>query len=221
MLTYQTLFLILLVLINLSISSCWNSPCPFLSPNVYVHRIRNTCTSLTSLHLSSLNEEENNLYSEQSYKEGEELARELYELVKIREFKEKLQENETQMMQLQPDDTDSFSVNKDNTLSAGLFTQSKSAYFSSSSDRLSEYNSNNVKRQMMEQEFNLVNMATNERTILIQAALCLILLVFYLYVGFMGGITSGSFTMEDMMADFDYDQVNEQVVEKNVPSLWI
>jgi len=206
MITHETLFLIL-IFINVSISSCWNSQC--------TTRSLQRTIKCRALHLSNLNDD-NNLYSEQSYKEGEELARELYELVRIREFKEKLQENETVMMQ---DEKSEFLMNKDNTLSAGLFTQSKSAYFSSS-ERLSEYNGNNAKRQMMEQEFNLVNMATNERTILIQAALCLILLVFYLYVGFMGGITSGSFNMEDMMADFDYEQVNEQVVEtKNVPSL--
>jgi len=197
----------------------------------------------------NINDENDSFYSEESYKEGEELARELYELVRIREFKEKLQNNESQM-QIGFDSNSSNGSNSsrtpsltaderikreknpssysgrrevinssDNTLSAGLFTQSgKSAYFTTSANDIYA-TSNNAKRKIIEQEFSLVNMATNERTILLQAAVCLIVLVFYLYIGFIGGITSGSsFNMEDMMIDFEMDY---EQVESNAQSLWI
>merc|ERR1712151_490718 len=94
----------------------------------------------------NINDEYNTYYSEESYREGEELARELYELVRIREFKEKLKESESEMQIGLEDRTTSttssstderrkreqnssaFSSRReiingnDNTLSAGLFT---------------------------------------------------------------------------------------------------
>merc|ERR1712129_546815 len=104
--------------------------------------------------------------------------------------------------------------------SAGLFTErGKSAFFSTSQSRMdSNGYENNAKKRIAEQEFSLVNLATGERTILIQAAICMILLVFYLYIGFIGGITGNGFM--DAAVDFDLDVDYEQV-EASSQSLWI
>jgi len=247
MLSCKSVYIVIVALINPKISSCWKQ-CVLKTKGINNLKItgNNIAERLRLYSNKNINDEYNTYYSEESYREGEELARELYELVRIREFKEKLKENESQMQIGLEDRTTSttssstderrkreqnssaFSSRReiingnDNTLSAGLFTQSgKSAYFTTSSENNRQDSiystSSNAKRQILEQEFNLVNIATNERTILIQAAVCMVLLVFYLYIGFMGGITSGSFNMEDMMDfELDYEQV-----ESNTQYLWI
>lgn len=231
---------IVVVLINPKISSCLKQCMPMRKgiTNLKVPG-NNKAEHLRLYSNKNTNDEYSSYYSEESYKEGEELARELYELVRIREFKEKLKENESQMQIGLEDRTSASSLTTDertkreqnpsafsgrremiNGNDNTLFTSGKSAYFTTSENSRQDNlyaTSSNAKRQILEQEFNLVNMATNERTILIQAAVLLICLVFYLYIGFMGGITSGTFNMEDMMDfELDYEQV-----ESNTQSLWI
>ena len=57
---------------------------------------------------------------------------------------------------------------------------------SASSDRMSP------RDRMMEQEFNLVGVASNELTLIIQGVLVTALLSFAIYIGLSGGITDGS-----------------------------
>ncbi len=85
------------------------------------------------------------------------------------------------------------------TPSAGLFaTQNGTVYAmpaprrisigtsSRNSDRLSP------REEMMRREFNLVSLASNELTLIIQGALVLVILTFAIYIGASGGITDGS-----------------------------
>lgn len=105
-------------------------------------------------------------------------------------------------------------VDSTGTPSAGLFaTQNGSVYavpekrpsFGSSTRTTSDGRSNRVaerlssssstttvREQMMRQEFNLVSVASNELTIVVQAVLVMILLSFAIYIGITGGITDGS-----------------------------
>lgn len=97
------------------------------------------------------------------------------------------------------------------TPSAGLFaTQNGSVYAApgkrlQSSMQISNSRSNNNNRvvssssermstrdQFMTQEFNLVSVASNELTLVIQGILVSVLLSFAIYIGMSGGITDGS-----------------------------
>mmetsp|Transcript_20467 Transcript_20467/g.26961 ORF Transcript_20467/g.26961 Transcript_20467/m.26961 type:complete len:322 (-) Transcript_20467:148-1113(-) len=76
-----------------------------------------------------------------------------------------------------------------------------------------------VKERMMQQEFNLVSVASSERTLIIQIIFVLALLVFELSIGFNGGITDGSDRFGDVPNDYNgegyYNQENS-VLQKQM-----
>ena len=88
------------------------------------------------------------------------------------------------------------------TPSAGLFaTQNGTVYAMPASRRInigtaSSSSRNNdrlsPREQMMSREFNLVSLASNELTLIVQGVLVMVILTFAIYIGATGGITDGS-----------------------------
>ncbi|VEU43044.1 unnamed protein product [Pseudo-nitzschia multistriata] len=84
-------------------------------------------------------------------------------------------------------------------------------------------NNNAVRQQMMRREYDLVSGATGRTALGLQAGLALTMLVFFLYVGFSGGIVSGEGAVD---ADFGGDDLIqfEQIIplpRDSDKSVWI
>ena len=67
------------------------------------------------------------------------------------------------------------------------------------------------REQMIRNEFNLVNRATGPTGLAIQAGLAALMLLFYLYIGFTGGIVSGN-EVSDLLGGADEIQQFDQII---------
>jgi len=173
-----------------------------------------------------------------AFPEGDDLAKELYEIIKIREFREKL-ENDNFQERMKIEEAEKRAINnapfsyrkevrlgKDvPKLSSSSFTNTNNAntndagFFSGGPENSlfrtknnlgrSNINSNNsVRDNMMQQEFNLLEQSSSENGILLQAGFVLVLLTFYLYVGMTGGITDGGAGGEILFEETAASDVN-------------
>lgn len=97
------------------------------------------------------------------------------------------------------------------TPSAGLFARNNASVMAfpasptSPSPRspMSSSSSSSVKERMMQQEFNLLRVASNETILVLQMVGVLALLGFTVYIGLSGGITDGSDRFGDSVSEFN------------------
>ena len=164
----------------------------------------------------------NDLDSADLFPEGEELAKELYEEVKIREFRAKLEEDikiessKVEEYEKRARNNKPFSRRKEvkngkdvpvskrflkDNDEMNLFSMGPDSTLFNSYN-LSGSGNNRVRANMMSQEFSLLEQSSSERGILIQASFVVLLLIFYLYVGITGGITDGG-----AGGEFAYEEV--------------
>jgi len=119
--------------------------------------------------------------SVESFPEGEELARELFETVRLRKFRAELEAAEQKAEE-----------EKKRAMNNRAFVNRKEVRGGKDIQDVPPFPPrirSDVNRRI-EYEFGLVDRASSERIFLVQAALILLVFSFYIYVGMTGGITS-------------------------------
>lgn len=162
-----------------------------------------------------------NLDSAESFPEGLDLAKSFNEELKIRQFRNKLNELDPEDRLLTDNNWTGSEQNRgsfpnsrnprddiklplfskvndsdeDFDPKPGFFREGKMGnLFNTNRNNDADHpnGSNSVKDNMMRREFNLINRATSTTSYLLQAGIILVTLAFYLFIGFTGGITDGS-----------------------------
>lgn len=136
--------------------------------------------------------------------DGKELAKQFYQQVKEREAQLQARD-QAEAYDVEPSQRKFTGrrgeIDSTGTPSAGLFSSEKGSVYAfpvekRSNGNRSEYSSSGSsltpRDRMLRDEINFTNAASSEVTIVLQAIVVLILLVFTVYIGSTGGITDGS-----------------------------